>query len=61
MSEDDSFPMKCEQAGILFIGPTTEAMRLLGNKVEVRAIAQKLGIPVVPGSQGAVSVDQARQ
>ncbi|MEW5801097.1 MAG: pyruvate carboxylase [bacterium] len=61
MSEDDSFPMKCEQEGILFIGPCTEAMRLLGNKVEVRALARKLGIPVVPGSQGAVSVEEARQ
>ena len=61
MSEDDSFPMKCEQAGILFIGPSTEAMRLLGNKVQVRALAGQLGIPVVPGSEGAVSVDEARQ
>jgi pyruvate carboxylase len=61
MSEDDSFPAKCEQAGILFIGPSTEAMRILGNKVEVRALAQKLGIPVVPGSQSAVSVEEGRQ
>ncbi|MEW6378089.1 MAG: pyruvate carboxylase [bacterium] len=61
MSEDDSFPARCEEAGIVFIGPSTEAMRLLGNKVEVRALARKLGIPVVPGSLGAVSVDEARR
>jgi len=58
-SEDDSFPSKCAEAGILFIGPTSEAMRLLGNKVQVRTLAQKLGSPVVPGSEGAVSVEEA--
>lgn len=60
-SEDESFPSKCRNAGILFIGPTSEAMRLLGNKVQVRALAQKLGIPVVPGSEGAVTVEEARE
>nr|MBP9943039.1 ATP-grasp domain-containing protein [Desulfomicrobium sp.] len=60
-SEDDSFPTKCADAGIIFIGPTSEAMRLLGNKVQVRALAQKLGIPVVPGSEGAVSVEEAKK
>ena len=60
-SEDNDFPMKCQQAGILFVGPDTEAMRLLGNKVEVRNLAGKMGIPVVPGSDGAVSIDEARK
>ncbi len=58
-SEDDSFPEKCRQAGIVFIGPDTEAMRLLGNKVAVRELAVKLGIPVVPGSNAAVEIDEA--
>jgi pyruvate carboxylase len=61
VSENDSFPQKCAEAGILFIGPTMEAMRLLGNKVEVRRLAMQLGIPVVPGSEGAVSVEEARK
>lgn len=60
-SEDQSFPQKCLKAGIIFIGPPQEAMHLLGNKVQVRALAQKLGVPVVPGSEGAVSVAQARE
>ena len=60
-SEDESFPSKCADAGILFIGPTSEAMRLLGNKVQVRMLALKLGIPVVPGSEGAVSVEEAKE
>jgi pyruvate carboxylase len=60
-SEDQSFPQKCVDAGIIFIGPPSEAMHLLGNKVEVRTLAKKLGIPVVPGSEGAVSVAEARE
>lgn len=57
-SEDDRFPEKCRQSGIVFIGPDTRAMRLLGNKVAVRDLAIKLGIPVVPGSDGAVNPDE---
>ena len=60
-SEDFSFPKKCEDAGIEFIGPPTEPMRLLGNKVKVRELAVKLGVPVVPGSTDSVEVDEARQ
>lgn len=60
-SEDSGFPYRCEQAGLLFIGPSTEGMELLGNKVRVRELARSLDIPVVPGSQGAVDVETARQ
>ncbi len=60
-SEDESFPAKCEKAGIIFIGSTAESMKLLGNKVEVRNLALRLGIPVVPGSEGAVDIETARE
>jgi pyruvate carboxylase len=60
-SEDASFPRKCRQAGLLFIGPPADAMRLLGNKVMVRELADRIGIPVVPGSPGAVTIAEARQ
>ncbi len=60
-AEDDSFPEKCKRAGILFLGPEATAMRLLGNKVEVRRLAQTLDVPVVPGSEGAVSIPEARR
>ena len=46
-SEDTRFPQRCKEAGITFIGATAEAMNLLGNKVQARAVARKLGIPVV--------------
>ncbi len=60
-SEDDAFPRICTEAGLIFIGSAAEPMRLLGNKVQVRALAKKLGIPVVPGSEGAVDVPMARK
>ncbi len=60
-SEDDNFPRKCEEAGIIFIGANADAMKMLGNKVEARRIAQELDIPVVPGSEGSVSVEEAKK
>lgn len=60
-SEDDNFPRICKEAGMIFIGSEEEPMRLLGNKVQVRKLAKKLGIPVVPGSDGAVDVPEARK
>ncbi len=60
-AEDDTFPKRCEEAGIIFIGPRQEPMRILGNKVAVRALAKEQGVPVVPGSEGAVSIPEARE
>ena len=60
-SEDESFPSKCADAGIIFIGPNQGPMRLLGNKVAVRKLAEEIGVPVVPGSPEAVSIPEARK
>lgn len=60
-AEDDSFPRRCEKAGIIFIGPPQRAMHTLGNKVAVRQLAMELGVPVVPGSEGAVDIPEARK
>ena len=60
-AEDDTFPAKCEEAGIIFIGPPQKPMQLLGNKVAVRKLAIEEGVPVVPGSEGAVSIPEARE
>lgn len=60
-SEDTRFPQRCKEAGITFIGATADAMNLLGNKVQARRVARELGIPVVPGSDGAVDLAAARR
>ncbi|MGM0418396.1 MAG: pyruvate carboxylase [Thermodesulfobacteriota bacterium] len=60
-AEDESFPQKCRDAGIVFIGPEQDAMKTLGNKVSVRRLAKELDVPVVPGSESAVDIPQARK
>jgi acetyl-CoA carboxylase biotin carboxylase subunit len=55
LSENAHFAEVCRQCNIEFIGPPHEAMQLLGNKNEARKLAQKAGVPVVPGSEGLVS------
>lgn len=61
ISENEDFPAKCAQAGITFIGPPADAMKTLGNKVDVRRLAKELDVPVVPGSEGSVTIDEARK
>src|SRR6516162_9538914 len=55
LAENAHFAEVCRSCNIEFIGPTHEAMRMLGNKNEARKLAQKAGVPVVPGSQGLLS------
>ena len=51
LSENSSFAGMCEKEGIVFIGPTSEAIRLMGDKVTARRIAQEANVPLVPGSE----------
>lgn len=61
LSENAAFAEAVEKAGLIFIGPSAEAIRLLGDKVEARKVAQRAGVPTVPGSDGRVeSLDVAR-
>jgi pyruvate carboxylase len=61
LSERASFARKCREAGIVFIGPTPEAIDALGDKVAARKIAQASGVPVVPGTPEPVrTVEAAR-
>lgn len=56
LSENPDFAEACAQAGIIFIGPRPAVMRELGNKVAARALAEKVGVPVVPAT-GALPYD----
>jgi acetyl-CoA carboxylase biotin carboxylase subunit len=55
LSENANFAAMVEEHGFTFIGPTPEHIRMMGDKVEAKAAAERLGIPTVPGSAGAVS------
>ncbi|MHC4187267.1 MAG: acetyl-CoA carboxylase biotin carboxylase subunit, partial [Planctomycetota bacterium] len=54
LAENINFARICEDCGITFIGPTSNAMQLLGDKVEARKLAQQAEVPVVPGSEGVI-------
>ncbi|MFC1761754.1 acetyl-CoA carboxylase biotin carboxylase subunit [Planctomycetota bacterium] len=54
LAENIEFAQICQDCGITFIGPSTEAMRQLGDKVEARALAMRAEVPVVPGSEGMI-------
>jgi len=49
LSERPEFAQACVEAGITFIGPSPEAMRLLGDKISAKGLAQKCGVPITPG------------
>ncbi len=55
LSENEEFAKKCEKAKIVFIGPSAKAIRLMGDKITARKIAHDARVPLVPGSEGAVS------
>ncbi|WP_051631363.1 acetyl/propionyl/methylcrotonyl-CoA carboxylase subunit alpha [Afifella pfennigii] len=53
LSENAAFVEACAEAGFIFIGPSADAVRSMGSKIEARRIAAKAGVPVVPGFEGA--------
>ena len=55
LSENPALPRACERAGITFIGPSADVLDLLGDKTAARRLAQKAGIPVVPGTEEPVT------
>ncbi len=54
LSENARFAEILEEHGIAFIGPKAEHIRLMGDKIEAKRTAARLGIPCVPGSEGAI-------
>lgn len=62
LSENAPFAEIVRKCGFIFIGPTPEQMRLLGEKVSARDVARKAGLPFLPGSKTALeSVDDAKK
>ena len=62
LSENASFARAVKEAGITFIGPSPEAMEMMGSKLAAKAAAKAYNIPLVPGTEEAISdVDAARE
>jgi acetyl-CoA carboxylase biotin carboxylase subunit len=62
LSENWRFAQACEAAGLIFVGPSWRVIRQMGDKIGARRLLAGAGVPVVPGSDGAVdSVEAARE
>lgn len=55
LSENAEFAELVEKEGIVFIGPSADSMRVMGDKLSAKAAVKKYNIPMVPGSEGAVT------
>lgn len=58
LSENADFAQKCSEAGIIFIGPSVEAITQMGDKITARQTMIKAGVPVVPGTEQSVTGEQ---
>ncbi len=54
LSERPHFVEACEKLGLVFVGPSAQCMRQMGDKIQARATIDRLKVPRIPGSQGAV-------
>jgi acetyl/propionyl-CoA carboxylase alpha subunit/acetyl-CoA carboxylase carboxyltransferase component len=59
LSENPAFARACDDAGLIFVGPTAETLALFGDKTAALGLAGRLDISTLPGTRGATSLDQA--
>lgn len=59
LSENEDFARKVEEAGLIWIGPSWKTINALGDKVSARELANKAGVPIVPGTDGPVAKYEA--
>ncbi len=60
LSEVAEFARACTQADLAFIGPSPEVLAVFGDKARARALAERFGVPVMPGTKGATTLEEAR-
>ncbi len=60
LSENAQFARACAAAGITFIGPSPEVLSVFGDKARARALADRYGVPILDGTSGATSLEEAR-
>src|SRR5690606_12653589 len=61
LSENAAFARACEQAGIVFVGPSADSIDALGNKSAAKQVARRLGVPCLPGADEREHADLAEQ
>ncbi|MBW8057979.1 MAG: ATP-grasp domain-containing protein, partial [candidate division NC10 bacterium] len=58
LAENPTFAEACEKAGVTFIGPSSETLRLCGSKTASRRLAKKVGVPTIPGTEQDLSDEE---
>ncbi|WMX48986.1 biotin carboxylase N-terminal domain-containing protein [Streptomyces roseicoloratus] len=61
LAENAAFARACEEAGLVFIGPSADAISLMGDKIRAKDTVRKAGVPVVPGAADPDIADAARE
>jgi len=61
LSENARFAAACREAGLRFVGPAAEAIEKMGDKSAARRLAREAGVPVVPGTVGNTTADEAAE
>lgn len=59
LAENAEFARRCQAAGLTFVGPMPETLQLFGDKAAARALAERCAVPLVPGINQAVTLEQA--
>jgi len=54
LSENAEFARACDRAGVIFVGPRPEILDMMGDKTAARAVAQRIGVPVLPGTKDPI-------
>lgn len=60
LSENTLLARRCVEEGITFVGPSPEALDLFGDKAKAKALAKETGVPIIEGTSGATTLEQAR-
>jgi acetyl/propionyl-CoA carboxylase alpha subunit/acetyl-CoA carboxylase carboxyltransferase component len=61
LSENAKFAHRCAEDGLRFVGPRPEILKLFGDKVQARLLAERAGVPVLPGTAGPTSLEEAKE
>lgn len=60
LSENSALARRCAEEGIVFVGPSPEALDLFGDKGQAKALAKQRGVPIIEGTEGATSLDDVK-
>src|SRR4051812_46710455 len=60
LSENSLLARRCAEEGIVFVGPSPEALDLFGDKIEAKQLAKRCGVPVIEGTTGPTTLEQTK-